>query len=112
MPETRARAGVDLVLEFQTDEAIGPAIAAHYLEAGIPYIAIDIPHPGATYFGANNYEAGLIAGRYLGRWAKSHWNGQVDEVLLLELGRAGGLVRSRMSGILAGLKDTVPAAVE
>ena len=33
-------------------------------------------------------------------------------MLLLELGRAGGLVRSRLSGILAGLKDTVPAAVE
>jgi ribose transport system substrate-binding protein len=107
-----ARESVDLVVEFQTDEAIAPAIAALYAQAGIPYIAIDIPHPGATYFGANNYEAGLIAGRYLGRWAKSHWNGQVDEVLLLELGRAGGLVRSRLSGILAGLKDTVPAAVE
>ena len=26
--------------------------------------------PGATYFGANNYEAGLIGGRHLGRWAK------------------------------------------
>ena len=26
---------------------------------GIPLIAIEVPHPGATYFGANNYEAGL-----------------------------------------------------
>ena len=34
-------------------------------------IAIDIPHPGATYFGANNYQAGLLAGHYLARWAKS-----------------------------------------
>ena len=57
------REKVDLVVEFQTDEAIAPAIAALYLEASIPYIAIDIPHPGATYFGANNYEAGLLAGR-------------------------------------------------
>ncbi len=106
------REKVDLVVEFQTDEAIAPAIAALYLEAAIPYIAIDIPHPGATYFGANNYEAGLLAGRYLGRWAKSHWNGRVDEVVLLELARAGALVRARVSGILAGLKDTVPDAVE
>ena len=65
------REDVDLVIEFQTDEAIAPAIASRYLEAGIPIIAIDIPHPGATYFGANNYQAGLLAGRYLGRWAKS-----------------------------------------
>jgi ribose transport system substrate-binding protein len=107
-----AREKVDLVVEFQTDEAIAPDIAAVYLEAGIPYIAIDIPHPGATYYGANNYEAGLLAGRYLGRWAKSHWNGRVDEVLLLELARAGSLVRARVSGIVAGLKETVPEAIE
>lgn len=28
------------------------------LDAGIPVIAIDIPHPGATHFRANNYEGG------------------------------------------------------
>ena len=54
------REGVDLVIEFQTDEAIAPAIASKYLEAGIPLIAIDIPHPGATYFGANNYQINFI----------------------------------------------------
>ena len=40
---------------------MAPAIASKYFEAKLPMIAIDIPHPGATYFGANNYEAGLIA---------------------------------------------------
>ena len=49
---------VDLVIEFQTDEMIAPAIATKYMEANIPFIAIDIPHPGAIYFGANNYQAG------------------------------------------------------
>ena len=60
------REQVDLVIEFQTDEGIAPAIASKYLEANIPFIAIDIPHPGATYFGANNYRAGLLAGNCLG----------------------------------------------
>ena len=68
--EQLVRERVDLVIEFQTDEAIAPAIASKYLEAGIPLVAIDIPHPGATYFGANNYQAGLLAGRHLGQWAK------------------------------------------
>jgi ribose transport system substrate-binding protein len=101
------REDVDLVIEFQTDEAVAPAIAAKYLEAGIPLIAIDIPHPGATYFGANNYQAGLLAGRYLGRYAQSCWSGQVDEVLILELARAGALVRARSKGVVAGLKETL-----
>jgi ribose transport system substrate-binding protein len=98
---------VDLAIEFQTDEAVAPAIASKYLEAGIPLIAIDVPHPGATYFGANNYQAGLLAGRHLGHWARRQWSGRLEEVLLLELLRAGALVQGRMGGVLAGLKETL-----
>src|SRR6187200_410637 len=99
------REKVDLVIEFQTDEQIAPIVAAKYREANIPLIAIEVPHPGATYFGANNYEAGLIGGRYLGRWAKQHWQGQVDEILLLALARAGGLPKMRLTGMLVGMKE-------
>ena len=106
------RERVDLVIEFQTDEAVAPAIASKYLEANIPLIAIDIPHPGATYFGANNYQAGLLAGRHLGHWARTHWSGQVEEVLLIELARAGSLVHARMSGVRAGLKEALHEAME
>jgi ribose transport system substrate-binding protein len=102
---------VDLVIEFQTDEAVAPAIASKYLEANIPLVAIDIPHPGATYFGANNYQAGLLAGRCLGQWARTRWKGQVDEVLLVELTRAGSLVHARMGGVRAGLSETLHEAV-
>jgi ribose transport system substrate-binding protein len=101
------REQVDLVIEFQTDESAAPAIASKYLEANIPIIAIDIPHPGATYFGANNYEAGLIGGRHLGRWARKHWAGAVDEVLLIEISRAGSLPRARIRGLLAGIKEVL-----
>ena len=101
------REKVDLVIEFQTNEAVAPAVASKYHEAGIPLIAIDIPHPGATYFGANNYEAGLLAGRYLGRWAKQLWGCRVDELLLLELRRAGPMVRARMRGIPAGIMEVL-----
>ena len=68
--ERLIREQVELVIEFQTDDSVAPSIAAKYMGAGIPMIAIDIPHPGATYFGANNYEAGLLGGRHLGRWAR------------------------------------------
>lgn len=101
------REQVDLAIEFQTDEVIAPAIASKYMEANIPFIAIDIPHPGATYFGANNYQAGLMGGNYLGRWAKKHWGGEPDEVLLVELHRAGSLPKARMRGILTGIGEVV-----
>jgi ribose transport system substrate-binding protein len=99
--------GVDLVVEFQTDESVAPAIASAYHQARIPMIAIDIPHPGATYFGANNYEAGLLAGRHLARWAKQHWGGQADELLLLELARAGSVPAARIRGVTAGIRDVM-----
>jgi ribose transport system substrate-binding protein len=51
---------IDPAIEFQTDEEVAPIVAAKYPEANIPMIAIDIPHPGATYYGANDYESGLI----------------------------------------------------
>src|SRR6266487_5294831 len=104
------REKVDLAIEFQTDETIAPIVAAKYREAGIPMIAIDIPHPGATYYGANNYEAGLIGGRYLGRWAKEHWNSEVDEIIMLELPRAGNLPQMRLTGMLVGINLALPNA--
>ena len=99
------RERVDLAMEFQTDELIAPIISAKYREAKIPLVAIEIPHPGSTYFGANNYEAGLIGGRYLARWARQHWGGKVDEAVFLELPRAGSLPRSRLTGMLVGAKE-------
>src|SRR6266498_1898287 len=102
------REKVDLVIEFQTDEHVAPIVSAKYREAGIPLIAIEVPHPGATYFGANNYEAGLIGGRHLGRWAKQNWHSDVSEIVLLALERAGSLPKMRLTGMLVGMKETCP----
>jgi ribose transport system substrate-binding protein len=102
------REKVDLVIEFQTDEHVAPIVAAKYREANIPLIAIEVPHPGATYFGANNYEAGLIGGRHLGRWAKHHWHSDVQEIVLIGLERAGNLPKMRLTGMLVGMKEVFP----
>jgi len=51
--------------------------------------------------------AGLIGGRYLGRWAKKNWSGEVDEILLIELLRAGSLPKARIRGIVAGLGEVM-----
>jgi ribose transport system substrate-binding protein len=99
---------VDLVLEFQTYERIAPVISSKFLEASTPVIAIEVPHPGATYFGANNYKAGIIGGKALGRWARDHWEGKVDQLLLLELPIAGSLLELRITGLVDGLRSELP----
>jgi ribose transport system substrate-binding protein len=106
--ENFVREGVDLVVEFQTNEDSAATVAAKLIEAGIPIIAIEIPHPGASFFGANNYRAGVMAGHALAKAAVQHWGGQVDDVILLELAKAGPLPRSRLTGILAGLRELLP----
>jgi ribose transport system substrate-binding protein len=103
------REKVDLVIEFQTDDHVAPIVAAKYREAGIPLIALEVPHPGATYYGANNYEAGLIGGRHLGRWARQQRYGDAEEIVFLTLDRAGGLPRMRLTGMLVGMKEIYPA---
>src|SRR6201996_66194 len=100
---------VDLVLEFQTYERVAPVLASKFLEANTPVIAIEVPHPGANYFGANNYKAGLIGGKALGRWAREHWAGQVDQLVLLELPIAGSLLELRITGMVDGLRAELPS---
>ncbi len=102
------RERVDLVLEFQTYERVAPIIASKFLEANTPVIAIEVPHPGAAYFGANNYKAGIIGGKALGRWAREHWEGKVEQLLLLELPIAGSLLELRITGFVDGLRAELP----
>ncbi len=99
---------VDLALEFQTYESVASAIASRFLQAGIPVIAIEIPHPGATYFGADNYRAGLLGGHALARWAKDEWNGQIEEVLLLRERVAGSLPGARVSAMHEVIQRELP----
>jgi len=105
--ERLVRERVDLAIVFQAEEVVAPSVAARFLDAKIPLIAIDIPHPGATYFGADNYRAGLIAGNYLGRWVNKRWNGEADEILMLGIGRAGSLPNARLRGTLDSLSEVV-----
>jgi ribose transport system substrate-binding protein len=99
---------VDLAIEFQTNQQSASIVSSKLMEAGIPIIAIEVPHPGATYYGANNYRAGVLAGHALAHQAMHQWGGKVDQVLLLELLMAGPLPRSRLTGVLAGIRELLP----
>ncbi len=76
--------GVDGVIEFQTDEAFGNVIMSRFRREGMPVIAIDIPMPGATFFGADNYLAGRLAGEALGEWVNENWDGEANAMLVLD----------------------------
>jgi ribose transport system substrate-binding protein len=106
--DTLVAAKVDLAIEHQFNDRIAPLISAKFQAAKIPLIAMGASHPGATYFGGNNYGAGLIGGHALGRWAQQQWNGSVDELVLVELSLAGAFLRSRLTGVEMGVREILP----
>ena len=100
---------VDLVIDSQIDSAVSSQIAAKFSDAHIPFIAVDIPHPGAFYFGADNYKAGRLAGRYLGKWCAKNWNGLANEIYLIGTEIAGPYLSARMNGMYDGMIEVLPA---
>ena len=103
--DTFVKERVDLVIEFQVDQHAAPIVADKIASADIPLIAIDIPHPHATYFGVDNYRVGFEAGELLAEHARQSWGGKVDWVLGLDLEEAGTLVQSRITGAFEGIRS-------
>ena len=98
---------VDLVLEYQVEEAVAPRVAHIFKKAGIPLVAIDIPHPNATYFGVDNFESGYEAGALLAQHALVKWKEKVDWVLGVGFAEAGSFVQSRISGAFDGVRERI-----
>ena len=106
------RQRVDLVIEFQIDQGVAPVVANKIHGAGIPLIAVDIPHPHSTFFGVDNYLVGLVAGEYLAQHAKKTWGGKARWVLGLDVEEGGPLVQSRTTGAFVGVKSLLPGLSE
>jgi ribose transport system substrate-binding protein len=98
------QAKVDLAVLFQPVEWIGHTMADQFLHASIPFITVEVPLPGGVYFGANNYQAGRLAGQVLGQFAAEHWKREVDRVVLVESSLTSALVAARLAGALVGLR--------
>ena len=110
--EEFVRQRVDLVLEFQVEEHVAPHVAHIFKKAEIPLVAIDVPHPNATYFGVDNFEVGYEAGVLLAKYATTHWRGKADWVVGIGFSEAGSFVQSRIAGAFEGIRarlDQIPS---
>jgi ribose transport system substrate-binding protein len=96
---------VDLVLEFQVEEAAAPRVAHIFKKADIPLVAIDVPHPNSTYFGVDNFEVGFEAASILAQYAQRQWKGKVDRVVGVGFMEAGSFVQNRITGAFDGIRE-------
>lgn len=101
-------AKVDLMIEYQQDERTNYILMDLFRSAGVPVIAIDIPMPGAVYFGADNYRAGRIAGEAAANWIRQHWSGRLDRIVCLEQNESGSVPAARIQGSLVTLRAIFP----
>jgi hypothetical protein len=97
--ESFIKAQVDLAVVFNTD-ARNNMIVEALRQVNVPVIAIDIPI-SATFFGFDNYRAGLMTGRLLGQYVRRQWHGVVDVVFSLGLpiswsGAGGAYARPKL----------------
>jgi ribose transport system substrate-binding protein len=102
------RSKVDIIIEFNVEQSVAAIIGDKVASANIPLIAIDIPHPNATYFGIDNYRAGVEVGEMLVRHAQTEWGGKIDRVIGLDLREAGLLVQGRISGAFEAVRSALP----
>lgn len=103
---------VDLAIEFQVYERIGPQLSTIYEKASIPVIAVEIPQPGAVFYGIDNYNVGQLAGKALIKAAQQHWRGQIDELLMLDLEVAGSLPHLRISGAESTVRKSLTGSYQ
>jgi ribose transport system substrate-binding protein len=103
---------VDLAIEFQVYERIGMQLSALYEQASIPVIAVEIPQPGAVFFGIDNHRVGHLAGKALVKAAQAYWHGEVDELLILDLEIAGSLPHLRVSGAETTVRKLLPGSYQ
>ncbi len=102
---------VDYVIEFQTDAAFGEMIMNKMNMNGIGVTAIDIPMPGAGFFGANNPKSGYIGGIHLASAAITKWGADVGKEAYLVIGalpQSGAVVKMRTGGQEAGARSVLP----
>lgn len=97
--------GAEGVLNFQVFQDSSPEICAAY--GGVPTIAIDIVQPPCqiAFMGANNREAGRMAGAAIGEFAKTEWDCDFTAYVSLESTAAGAANTDRMGGYRDGFKE-------
>lgn len=91
--------GIHLLIEYQLNETVARLIAIKCHNAKVPVIAITYAHPGAYYFGGNNYQAGELAGDCLCDFAEQTWKNRADRLLVLPATGMSSTLEVRMTGV-------------
>lgn len=108
----KALACTETVLQLDPDGAIFPnwqesaaaASMALYDDARVPVVNMDVYHPNAIFFGADNFTSGAISGINTGLYAEETWSCEDVWILLGENLSAGDAPDLRLQGFQQGVQ--------
>ena len=96
--------GIDILIEFNRNDATNHLIATKCHTAGVPVIAINFPLPGAYYFGADGYKTGWLAGAFLRQYAQKEWSTASTTCLILPTEGVEATQHTRTVGLMEALR--------
>jgi ribose transport system substrate-binding protein len=101
--------GAQIIVDFNVNAQVGGSLVDYCGAKGVKVVGIDVMYTGAKgdqawFFGANNQQAGEVAGAGLAKAIKAQWNGKLDTLVLFFNSENGDLVKKRMSGMYDGMK--------
>lgn len=108
----KALACTETVLQLDPDGVVFPnwqsaaaeSSMALYDAARVPVINMDVYHPNAIFFGADNFTSGAISGVNAGLYAQDTWNCEDVWILLGENLTAGDAPDLRLVGFQQGIQ--------
>lgn len=95
----------NFAIESNWQGGVAPAVMKIWDKAKIPAVNIDVWHPDGIFFGANNYESGVIGGRAAGAFAKKTWACKDIWVFLGEHLEEGAAADLRLTGFSDGVQE-------
>ncbi len=81
------------------------AVMAIFNKRKIPADSIDVWHPNAVFFGANNYISGEVAGKAAGTYAQTNWACKDFAILNGENLEEGAAADQRLVGFSDGIQE-------
>ena len=102
--ETVLQLNPDAVVFPNWQEAAAEASMALYNAARVPVVNMDVYHPNAIFFGADNFTSGAISGVNAGLYAKETWDCKDVWILLGENLTAGEAPDLRLVGFQQGIQ--------
>lgn len=106
---TISSANLDAVINWQFFPDASEAVCEEY--GNLPTVTMDTPNEpcAVTFVGANNFQAGIVAGTALGEWAQAELGCEYDMYLAVELPALPTVNEQRAGGTKEGFENVCGA---